>query len=81
MHLNTNVITEKLKTKERFGKTGRCIEPVTEPIPERYKDHALTHNWKDYRELHIESDWLLIYQINSSELLLVRMGTHSDLFK
>ena len=34
------------------------------------------------RELHIEPDWLLVYQIQKSELILrlVRTGTHSDLF-
>ena len=29
-----------------------------EPLPERYLDHPLRGNWKDYREAHIEPDWL-----------------------
>lgn len=35
------------------------------------------------RECHIQPDWLLIYQIDNNNLILnlVRMGSHSDLFK
>ncbi len=48
----------------------------------RYKDHSLTGNWKGYREIHIEGDWLLIYKIEKEELQLVltRTGSHDDLF-
>ena len=31
-------------------------------------------------ECHIEPDWLLIYQMNETELWLVRTGSHADLF-
>jgi len=53
-----------------------------EPLAQRYKDHALTGNYKGFRECHIGPDWLLIYAIGDSELILVasRTGTHSDLF-
>ncbi len=56
-----------------------------EPLEHRHNDHKLTGNYGNYegcRECHIEPDWLLIYQINEveNELLLVRNGTHSDLF-
>ncbi|MBO7175694.1 MAG: type II toxin-antitoxin system YafQ family toxin [Spirochaetaceae bacterium] len=48
----------------------------------KYKDHALTGNYKGYRECHIQPDWLLIYQYDHTDLYLylVRTGTHSDLF-
>ena len=48
---------------------------------EKYRDHQLTGNWKGYRECHIEPDWLLVYKIYESKLILslVRTGTHSDL--
>ena len=51
-------------------------------LDEKYKDHALSGNWRGYRECHVEPVWLLIYQINGDELYLylVRTGTHSDLF-
>jgi mRNA interferase YafQ len=51
-----------------------------EALPERYRDHPLRGNWKSYREVHIEPDWLLIYRIVGDELHLVRTGSHADLF-
>ncbi len=53
-------------------------------LPDKFKDHALTDskNYKDMRECHIQPDWLLVYQIVKSDLILnlVRTGSHSDLF-
>ena len=53
-----------------------------EPLEEKYRDHALTGEWKDFRECHIAPDWLLIYAIRDDvlTLTLVRTGSHSDLF-
>lgn len=53
-----------------------------EPLPEKYKDHDLSGNYKGCRECHITPDWLLIYEILEGELILylTRTGTHSDLF-
>ena len=53
-----------------------------EELRTRYRDHALHGNWKGYREIHLEGDWLLIYRVKHSELLLVltRTGSHDDLF-
>lgn len=51
-------------------------------LPAKYKDHELKGDWKGFRELHIQPDWLLIYTKNKTELILTltRTGTHSDLF-
>ena len=53
-----------------------------EVLEAKYKDHCLTGDYKDCRECHIEPDWLLIYKKYESELILmlVRTGSHSDLF-
>jgi mRNA interferase YafQ len=50
------------------------------PLAERYLDHPLSGKWKGYRDCHIRPDLLLIYQKSSSVLLLVRLGSHSELF-
>lgn len=50
------------------------------PLPPRYRDHALGGDWKNFRDCHIESDWLLLYKVDGNDLYLVRTGTHSDLF-
>jgi mRNA interferase YafQ len=49
-------------------------------LPEKFRDHALTGNWKGWRDCHIEPDWLLIYKPLSEELILGRTGSHADLF-
>lgn len=52
-------------------------------LPKEYSDHALIGNMKGFRECHIESDWLLLYSIDSDKLVLYAVGTgsHSYLFK
>ncbi|MBU6384236.1 MAG: type II toxin-antitoxin system YafQ family toxin [Verrucomicrobia bacterium] len=52
-----------------------------EPLDPKFRDHKLSQNYKDHRECHIEPDWLLIYRVDDKEILFVRTGTHSDLFK
>lgn len=54
-------------------------------LDEKYKDHKLvnTPRFINCRECHIEPDWLLVYRTDEEELelLLVEMGSHSDLFE
>jgi mRNA interferase YafQ len=51
-----------------------------EPLEARYRDHALTGNWKDYRDCHIRPDLVLIYRfIGPDRLILARLGSHSEL--
>jgi len=51
-----------------------------QPLPERYHDHALTGEWKNFRDCHIKPDLVLIYQKpDDAHLLLVRLGSHSEL--
>ena len=41
-------------------------------LPVKYMDHSLVNsrNYKNMRELHIEPDRFLVYQIESEELIL-----------
>ena len=52
------------------------------PLDMKNKDHALSGNYKGYRECHIQPDWLLIYLIEEDilTLTLIDTGTHADLF-
>ncbi len=53
-----------------------------QPLPAKNRDHELLGSWRGHRECHIKPDRLLIYQKPDAELLrLVRLGSHSDLFK
>jgi mRNA interferase YafQ len=52
-----------------------------EGLPVRYRDHALTGEYRDYRECHLKPDLLLIYRKLDEDMLeLTRLGSHSELF-
>ena len=51
-------------------------------LPETLSPHKLIGQYKGCMECHIESDFLLIWIDEDKELIeLVRLGTHSELFK
>jgi mRNA interferase YafQ len=53
---------------------------VEEPLEAWHQDHPLVGGYAGRRECHIEPDWLLIYKLESDEIIFERTGTHSDLF-
>ena len=78
------------KDYQRSQRTGRdsarLFEAITllktgEPLPPHYRDHPLTGKLRECRECHLGGDWLLIYQRTDELLVLIRTGTHSELFK
>jgi mRNA interferase YafQ len=54
----------------------------TGTLPPEYKPHRLQGSYGGYWECHIKPDWLLIWQQDDTQLvlLLTNTGTHSDLF-
>ncbi len=77
------------KELEKAKKRGKDLEKLKtvikllleeKPLPIRNRNHRLKGDFKDCWECHIEPDWLLIYQKTATEILLLRIGTHSDLF-
>jgi mRNA interferase YafQ len=46
------------------------------PLPASYNDHPLKGDWRGFRDLHVEPDWLLLYRVDGDELQLARTGTH-----
>ena len=81
-----NACRRDIRKLQRQGKNLEELYTVVkmlaegETLPERYRDHYLTGNWRGFRECHIRPDWLLIYRIVDQELQLTRSGSHSDLF-
>jgi len=71
------------KRGKRFDEFQRVIRKLAgeESLEPKYRDHPLLGEYKRTRECHIEPDWLLIYEATESELLLIRTGTHADLFE
>lgn len=75
---------------ERMRKRGKNLEKIKlilrslieeKSLDAIHRDHKLIGNWQGRRECHIESDWLLIYKIESDRIIFERTGTHSDLFQ
>lgn len=53
-----------------------------QPLEPKHRDHNLIGDYVGTQECHLSSDWLLIYRYQSTDkLILLRTGTHSDLFK
>ena len=50
------------------------------PLPATYLDHPLKGGWLEFRDAHIEPDWLLIYKIAGEVVRFERTGRHTDLF-
>ena len=51
-------------------------------LPERFKPHKLIGEYAGFMECHVENDLLLIWLDPEEHIIkLVRLGTHSELFK
>lgn len=70
------------KRGKDIGKLKEALRLIIEeaPLPALYLDHPLKGEWKGYRDLHIEPDWLLIYKIDGDAVRFERTGRHADLF-
>ena len=52
-----------------------------QPIPEKYKVHQLSGDYKGCMECHIEGDFLLIWIDETNDVIgLLRLGSHAELF-
>ena len=78
------------KDTKRVQKQGKSLDAMKEvlhqlindkPLPDKYRDHNLIGNYLGARECHLQLDWLLIYELTEDELILVRTGSHSELFR
>ena len=86
----TPAFTKQFKKDiKRAAKQGRDIEQFKliartllseEALDPIFRDHKLSGNYKDRRECHIASDWLLIYKIDGKRMIFERIGSHSQLF-
>ena len=72
------------KRRFRIMKLNQVIKMLAndEPLPAKYRNHALSGKWSGYYECHIAPDWLLVYKKECEILVLTltRTGTHADIF-
>jgi mRNA interferase YafQ len=89
MQDRTSAFRRDVRRLARQGKDLSKLETVMdllaegERLPLKYHDHALTGNEKGFRECHVAPDWLLKYRMRGDVLVLVlvRTGSHADLFE
>ena len=83
----TNQFKKDLKLMLRRGKDKSKIKDVMitlideKQLKQKFKDHILIGDFHNRRECHIESDWLLVYIVETNRIIFERTGTYSDLFK
>ena len=83
----TNKFKKSLKQARKRGLNINLLDEVVEklldniPLEAKYRDHQQKGDYADFRECHIQPDWLLIYlkEIDKLTLTLVDTGSHSDL--
>lgn len=83
----TTQFKKDVKLAQKRGKDIDKLKEVLQllvnglPLPARMRDHFLVGQYKGVRECHIEPDWLLIYEDSEEEVVLIRTGSHNDLFE
>lgn len=76
-------LAKMIRQRKDTSKLDRVVDMLADgkTLPTLNKDHKLTGSYKGYRECHVEPDWLLVYKIEKSKLVLslTRTGSHSEL--
>jgi mRNA interferase YafQ len=83
----TGQYKKDLRLVERRGYRLRKLVAIVDklragtPLSPIDDDHPLKGPWQSYRGCHVQGDWVLIYQDKGHEIVLVRTGSHADLFE
>lgn len=83
----------KIRSSRSFSKDFKKAELSTalvevlylltrdEPLPEKYRDHALIGTLKGFRDCHVKPDLVLIYKLTDDDVLeLHQLDSHSEIF-
>jgi len=85
--LTTTAFEKDLRRIEKQGKDLDKLEEIVDllqaqqPLPSRSRPHLLRGTWAGHWDCHIKPDWLLLYRVTEAELILVRTGSHAELFE
>lgn len=77
----TTRMKRDLKLMRKRGKDISKLETILDillsgqDLPEQYKDHQLKGEMREFRECHIEPDWLLVYRKEDKEFILYATAT------
>jgi mRNA interferase YafQ len=85
--ITTHTFLKDLKVSKKRGKCLQKLKDVINTLAHRsylahkHHPHRLNGRAHDFFECHVESDWLLVYRFTNDKIELVRLGSHSDLFR
>ena len=83
----SNRFLRDLKRARKRGKNIDKLEAVIDTLVHgvqllpKHRRHRLVGTMSGLWECHVEPDWLLIWHETEEHLVLVRTGTHADLFE
>ena len=83
----TTQFRRDLKRAAKRGKDLHKLEAVLdrlargEALAPRHRAHRLRGEMSGLCECHVEPDWLLVWDDTPDAIILVRCGTHADLFE
>ena len=87
LELRTTTAFERdLRRVNKQGKDLDKLETIVNALqgqgqlPARCHPHPLRGNWAGHWDCHVEPDWLLLYKLSDKALVLVRTGSHAELF-
>ena len=72
------------KDRKRAGRRGKTLEKLDdlmrrlardEKLEAHFRDHKLGGEWKDFRECHLEPDWLSIYRTEADHISFAYRNT------
>ncbi len=84
--LTTTAFERDLRRVRKQGRDLDKMEAIVnmlqarKELPVRCHPHPLRGDWAGHWDCHVEPDWLLLYRVTEAELILVRTGSHSELF-
>lgn len=84
--LTTTTFERDLRRVKKQGKDLDKLEAIVnllqaqERLPDRCHPHPLRGYWVGHWDCHVDPDWLLLYRVTEHELILVRTGSHAELF-
>jgi mRNA interferase YafQ len=81
-HFRTDLKKLARSGRHEAGELPGVVESLAGggPLPARLMDHALAGACHDFRECHVRPDWLLVYRLEPGRLVLVRTGSHAELY-
>lgn len=83
----TTAFERDLRRVRKQGKDIDKLEAVVDllqaqqPLPASCRPHPLRGSWAGHWDCHIGPDWLLLYKVTVQALILVRTGSHAELFE